>query len=181
MEIKICKCCKKELQATKDNFYVQKRGKYGVKAICKICENIRQKQYRLKPEYREKHRIQAKNWRKNNPEKALEINRKSFNKRRHIYNEKRKHRYHNDMEYKLNKDIKNKIYRQSEKGQLMLHKDKNITNSIERSKNNRANLSKCYIAQLNKIRVKDMNNDEYEIKKTIIELKRELNIKNNKF
>ena len=41
------KCTKCELELTFDNFYKQKNGKYGLKSICKICNEKIRDVYRL--------------------------------------------------------------------------------------------------------------------------------------
>lgn len=44
-QTKICTKCKKELPATREYFFKQKLGKYGVRAVCKACIKIYKKDY----------------------------------------------------------------------------------------------------------------------------------------
>lgn len=68
METKICTSCKKALLISE--FYKQKRGKFGVKSICKSCSDLFHKNYRKNnleqyAKYQKKHRDQNKDYNKN--------------------------------------------------------------------------------------------------------------------
>lgn len=45
MKFKICTKCKRELPNTTEYFYVQRNGKFGLRADCKECCNKYQKEY----------------------------------------------------------------------------------------------------------------------------------------
>lgn len=44
-ETKVCSKCKQEFPATRDYFYRQKGGKYGLRGICIDCKKKQDKQY----------------------------------------------------------------------------------------------------------------------------------------
>jgi hypothetical protein len=207
---KICTKCGLELPATSEYWHKQTNGKYGFRSFCKKCSFIVYKEYSSTPEYKEKHRIEGIEYRKNNPEKTKEINRRSYNKRKDEYNKKRRHLYHNDPVYRQKYDERNKEYRRSEKGKNMMNKPENREKQRERSKryrrdfpdkikecndkyrvNNkeflkmlsdrkRSELTPAYVAQFMNTGVSDMPKEIYEFKKIIIQLKRELKRNNIK-
>lgn len=54
---KVCRGCGKELPATKDNFVVSKKGKYGLSSKCKQCEcSLRESKRASKLEYDRRYR-----------------------------------------------------------------------------------------------------------------------------
>lgn len=59
----------------------------------------KQKEYRSTDEFKERHRLEMIEWRKKNPEKQLEISRRSYKKNGAKQNEKKRLRYKNDQEY----------------------------------------------------------------------------------
>lgn len=59
----------------------------------------KQKEYRSTDEFKERHRLEMIEWRKSNPEKQLEISRRSYKKNGSKQNEKKRLRYKNDQEY----------------------------------------------------------------------------------
>lgn len=71
---KICAKCHVELPATIEYFSPEKRGKYGVKAVCKSCRATTQREYCA--DNLEETRERNRNWRKANPEKHRESHRK---------------------------------------------------------------------------------------------------------
>lgn len=97
---KICTKCKSKFPAITDFWNKQKAGRYGLRSVCKQCEREIAKEYRQRPETKESHRIKAAEWRKNNTEKVLEINKKSYNIHKEEYNQKRRERFKNDIEYR---------------------------------------------------------------------------------
>jgi len=113
--MKICVKCGLKLPATKEFWYVQKAGKYGLRSKCKKCSCNEVKDYRKSPENKEKHRIRMNEWRKKNPEKALEISRKNYKIHRKKNNEKRKEKYRTDEEYRLKHIQYDKKYKESGK------------------------------------------------------------------
>jgi hypothetical protein len=109
MQTKQCKQddCKKIKPLT--DFYKSKSGKYGVESICKECRcknskiydiNNNRKEYRdnFYQQNKDKHFENGKKWRKLNPDKIKEINRKCDNKR-----------YQTNPEYKLKKLIRGRM------------------------------------------------------------------------
>jgi hypothetical protein len=65
---KVCTKCGVEKEATPENFYKDKGGKYGVKAYCIDCK----KASKPSPEQLEKQRVGSKRWREENPEASRE-------------------------------------------------------------------------------------------------------------
>lgn len=100
METKICNKCKLEFPAIVEYFKTQKGGKYGVSAACKKCLKLERDILYSSPEYKEKHKLYAREWRAKNPEKVKEINRKSYLKHGKSYNAARKEKYNSDPEYR---------------------------------------------------------------------------------
>ena len=103
METKICTSCQTEKQTTK--FHKEKKGRFGVKSICKACHlekkrsNPKEKEYRRKNYqlYKEKNRARSRRYKRENREKIAEYNRE-YNKRpevkmrRRIYNRRYENR-----------------------------------------------------------------------------------------
>ena len=109
MNTKICTKCNKELSATKDNFNAQKNGKFGLRSVCKPCNKIYRKQYTSTDEYKKAHRERQAKWRKENPEKSLEISRRGYKKNAESINAKKREKYHSDPEFRQKvKDIEKK-------------------------------------------------------------------------
>lgn len=115
VDFKICVKCGVKLPATVDFWHIQKAGKYGLRSKCKKCACNEMKDYRKSPEIKEKHRIKMIEWRKKNPEKALEISRKSYKIHSKKHNEKRKEKYWTDEEYRLKRIEYDKKYKESGK------------------------------------------------------------------
>lgn len=101
-----CKqCCKRpkkeRYKATKDEKQIKMK-----EATARYREKNKEKirEYRIKytstPEYKEYHRQKAAEWRKNNPEKTLEISRKCYKKNGEKQNEKKREKFKTDPEYK---------------------------------------------------------------------------------
>ena len=110
---KICTKCDKKLLATKENFNAQKNGKYGLRSICKYCSKEYRKIYTSTDEYKKKHRERQAKWRKENPEKTLEISRKSYKKHCKRRNSERVEKYKTDPIYKAKVKELEKIYKES--------------------------------------------------------------------
>lgn len=73
MNYKICTKCGKQLEATTEFFSKVKKGKFGLRAICKQCGNAISRQYHNDhPEYA---KTRAKKWRDNNVEYRKEYDR----------------------------------------------------------------------------------------------------------
>lgn len=100
MNMKVCRKCKNEYEATLDNFGKQKNCKSGLRATCKKCQYEYGKKYRETKEGREKKRIYAAKWRENNPDKAIEISRKFYMNNKDRINKNRRERYKNDPKFK---------------------------------------------------------------------------------
>lgn len=105
--------CLKELPATKEFFHVQKMGKFGLRSKCKECCKEYKKKYASTDEYKKRHREYMAKWRADNPEKALEIQRKNYRINGHKHNEKRKYRYENEPEFKAKIIEREKKYQES--------------------------------------------------------------------
>ena len=115
LNFKICVKCGLKLPATTEFWHVQKAGKYGLRSKCKKCSCNEMKDYRKSPEIKEKHRIKMNEWRKKNPEKALDISRKNYKINGKKYNEKKKVKYWTDEEYRLKRIEYDKKYKESGK------------------------------------------------------------------
>lgn len=100
MLTKVCTKCNKELSATKDNFHSQKKGKYGLRSICKTCSKEYRKIYTSTDEYKKYHREKQAKWRKENPEKSLEINRRCYKKNADRFNAAKREKLKTDPEYR---------------------------------------------------------------------------------
>ena len=138
METKICTLCHIEKNATTENFNKQKKGKYGLNSRCKSCISIEQKQYRKKPENREKHRLYNAEWRLKNPEKAKQIDMNCRIKNSERYNEVRKIKLKTDINYKQRKKLEAAKYKERRKEINSL--PENMEKSRLRSKKRRENL-----------------------------------------
>lgn len=125
MNTKICTKCNKELPATKDNFNAQKDGKFGLRSVCKPCIKIYRKQYTSTDEYKKAHRERQAKWRKENPEKTLEISRKNYKIHRHKHNAKKRERLKNDSEFRAKVHEIAKKYRDSGRRYEMNSKPEN--------------------------------------------------------
>lgn len=210
--IKACTSCKKEKVCNSENFQPTKAGKYGFNSKCKECVKKVQKKYRSTPEYKEKHRKKAAQWRKENPEKTLEINRKSYNKNKERINEERRYKYHNDPEFKQKKIDSEKRYKESGRRLEVSRKPEQMEKARIRSRKrrkdpikkahdykrgaewrkenkeyldklhakNRNELCDSYVSQTLGMSVKEAPKELIELKRTIIELKRELKANNVK-
>ena len=111
--VKICTVCKKELPASSEYFHRHPKGKYGYQATCKSCSKIIMKAYRSTNEYKKKNREAAAIWRKNNPEKALEISRKRYKLNALEINKKKKERFQADKDYRQKVLEREKRYKAS--------------------------------------------------------------------
>lgn len=68
--MKTCLCCKKEKQFS--DFYKHKRGKNGLREICKKCHIIKTRKY----DTPQKKKLRSKKWEENNIDKRKKINKK---------------------------------------------------------------------------------------------------------
>jgi hypothetical protein len=93
-------------------------------------KRLRMKAYRSTPEYKEKHRIKAAEWRKNNREKHLEFSRNNYNNNKGKINSERRERYANDIEYKLKRIETERKYKESGRRQEM-HRIRYLNNTEE--------------------------------------------------
>ena len=135
--IKVCSKCGKILVAYSGNFAKEKRGKYGLKAECKICRNERNKQYRKDnkdyyKQYREnnKEKIaeQRKQYREENKEKIAEYAKQYYEDNKEQIAERNKQYREDNKDYykQYREDNKEKIaeqrkqYNASEQGQVAL-------------------------------------------------------------
>lgn len=113
METKICTKCKKEYPTTSEYWNKLKNGKYGLRSICNSCVKEYNKKLRSTPEAKEKNRIAAIEWRKNNPDKVLIASRKNYKEHGNKHNETRREKYHTDMNYRLKRVAYDKKYYES--------------------------------------------------------------------
>lgn len=108
---KTCTKCNKELPATTEFFYKQKMGMFGIKSTCKDCDKNYNKEYRSDPEFKKRHRDKIAKWRKDNPEKSKEANRRCYAKNKDRFNETRRKRYKTDPEYRQKRKEAEKRYK----------------------------------------------------------------------
>ena len=148
MQTKTCNICKIEKPINEYN--KEKRGKYGVKARCIICEKEKGIEYRKNN--KEKIKSYKKEYRKNNKEKIKKAKQEHYKKNKEKINEK--HKKYRIEYYQINKkkiQKKQKIYR-----------DNNPEKMTEKSR-------KWY----------KKNKDYYQNNKEIISRRRKLRRKNN--
>ena len=93
---KVCSCCKipKEL----NDFYRSKSGKFGIKAICKICE-------------RDKVRL----YYQNNADKLKKYSREYSKNNRNIINNRLRKKYQTDVGYRTEFSLTQKLYYEDNK------------------------------------------------------------------
>ncbi|GAB4000773.1 hypothetical protein GCM10028807_54710 [Spirosoma daeguense] len=108
---KTCSKCSYEKLLTE--FHKQKRGKYGVRSICKTCSANHRKEYCSNPEIKKRHRLEQAQWRKDNPNRAKEINRKSWRKHSATLNKTRRERYVSDPDFRAKSIEYDKRYKES--------------------------------------------------------------------
>lgn len=103
METKTCTHCQTEKQITE--FHKEKKGRFGVKSVCKQCHlekkrnNPKEREYCKKNyrKYREKKKAKSRRYKKENSESVAEYNRQynrrpEVKKRRRIYNRRYENR-----------------------------------------------------------------------------------------
>ena len=210
--VKKCNICQKEKPANYEHFHKQKKGKYGYRSTCKSCLKIKRREYTSTDEYKKKHREKMSEWRKNNPEKALEISRRSYKRNGWKDNEKKREKLRTDEEYqkkvrererkyvesgrraKMNRKPetkekarirsserrKNPEKKQHDYERMAKWRNENKEYLLELHKNRRENLSDSYVAQSMRKSVDDVPKEVLELKKLIIQFKRELKSNNIK-
>lgn len=142
MITKICTKCNTELLATKDNFNAQKNGKFGLRSVCKPCVKIYRKQYTSTDEYKKAHRERQAKWRKENPEKNLEISRKNYKKHSKRRNAERVEKYKTDPIYRAKLKEIEKRYKESGRRYEVQSKPDQREKARIRSKKRRLNPEK---------------------------------------
>jgi len=205
---RVCKKCGEEKPL--DEFVEIKLCNYGRGWSCKKCVKEYGKKYRERPYVKKRHRDQMAQWRKDNPEEALEISRKSYANNGHKHNAIRKEKYHSDPEYRELKKASDRKYtktgRRNELYAIPENRLKNIERSRRYKENNkdkviksqkkyrlenadylhklhkkcRAELRPAYIAQTMRMSVKDLTPEIIAVKRTIIQIRRELTQNNVK-
>jgi hypothetical protein len=113
MGTKVCTKCHIDLPATLEYWHKQPNGKYGLKSVCKKCTCKELKQKRNSDDYRKIARIKAVNWRKNNHDKFLEIQRRSYIKNREHISQQKKNRYKTDPQFVLKIKERERRYKAS--------------------------------------------------------------------
>ncbi len=73
-------CCKCKLEKSLDDFYKNPSATDKVGSVCESCYKITRHNLYLK--HKDKIKQRSKIWKKNNPDKLRESNRKSINRRR---------------------------------------------------------------------------------------------------
>jgi hypothetical protein len=139
MITKVCTTCNKELPATKDNFNAQKNGRFGLRSICKPCTKIYRKQYTSTDAYKKVHRERQVKWRKDNPEKSLELSRKNYRKHSKRRNIERIEKYHTDPVFKAKVKERERRYKESGRRYEVQSTPEQREKAIIRSKKRRLN------------------------------------------
>lgn len=96
--MKTKKCIKCNLDKKICEFFNSKRSKDGFSTVCKLCNNIRGKNYVKNNS--EKEKIRGKKWTKNNPEKVREKEKRYLKK-----NQEKRLRWRKEYERKRKKNI----------------------------------------------------------------------------
>lgn len=101
MKTKTCTKCGIEKPLDAEHFYRQKnhKGEPGFHSHCKECRSKSLKEWRSRPEVREKQLENSKRWNENNKERVREKNRKWYEENLEKVKERDKQRYHNNKEY----------------------------------------------------------------------------------
>ncbi|QIG62291.1 HNH endonuclease [Tenacibaculum phage JQ] len=142
MKTKTCTKCNLDLPATKDYFNSQKNGKYGLRSACKKCNKEYRKKYTSTEEYKKRHREKMAKWRKENPKKLKEINRRCYNKHAERINKERRERYHTDPIYKEKCKERERAYKESGGRGKIHRKPEQMEKSRIRSRKRRLNPEK---------------------------------------
>tara|TARA_R110000765_G_scaffold26628_7_gene64944 strand:- start:2024 stop:2692 length:669 start_codon:yes stop_codon:yes gene_type:complete len=100
METKQCTSCNTVLSATTEHFSKQKLGKYGLNSKCKPCLIDKRKEYSARPGVRAKLNSHQAKYRSNNPKKARESSKRSYDKNKDKYNAYSRDKRANDHEYR---------------------------------------------------------------------------------
>lgn len=124
------------------NFHKHKHGKHGFTSVCKACCKKQRKAYTSTAEYKEKHRIQMKKWRKENPDKALEISRRSYKRNGAKQNERKREKYRTDPEYRAKCIERDRRYSESGRRYEMNNKPEQREKARARTKRRRKNEDK---------------------------------------
>lgn len=139
---KTCVKCNSTFPATKQFWYKQKNGKHGLRSKCKKCSSEEMKEYRDNPEFKERHRLKMIEWRKNNPDRVNEINKKSRDKRRVEYNKNKREKYRSDENFRLKRIEYDRKYYYSGKRLVQNSKTENREKARNRSRKRRMDESK---------------------------------------
>ena len=139
---KKCTTCNNELPATTEYFSAQKKGKYGINSKCKKCLKEYRKIYTSTESYKKRHRESMSKWRKENPERSLEISRKNYKINGHKYNDIKKYRSENEPEFRAKIHELAKKYKDSGRRYDINAKPENREKSRIRSQTRRLNPEK---------------------------------------
>lgn len=156
---KTCTKCKKELPANSINFNKQKNGKYGLRSTCKSCSREIRRVYTSTDEYKKKHREKMSKWRKENPERMLEISRKNYKINGHKYNAIKREKLKTDEEYREKVRLREKRYRESGRRKEMNQKPENMEKARIRSRERRKDKEKIEHDYANNAKWREANRD----------------------
>ena len=138
--MKYCYKCKVTVETT--NFYKNKSNKDGLDKLCKTCRTVVKKEYRLKPEAKEKERQNHKLWVKNNTALVTESAR-LYRERNKEHIRKQRKEYRACEKHKQRDYNKNKEWRKKNRLKLRAQETERIRNNPElrmrRSIRSRAN------------------------------------------
>lgn len=137
--MKQCTKCKVEKVEIHENFPRCKSFNSGFNSMCRSCIKEKQIEYRQRPENKKKHREKMAQWRKENPEEAKEVNKKSRDKHKDRINKARRERYNNDPEFRAKKIESDRKYNESGKRRLQRTKPDQMEKSRLRNKKRRSN------------------------------------------
>ena len=151
---KQCSKCREVLHASR--FYKDKKGKYGLRSICKECKRKQDKEYKEEhkeelKEYREEHKEELKEYREEHKDYYKEYSKQYYEDNKEYIKERSKQYYEDNKDYykeynkeyyKNNKDKiseKNKQWREGNKDKVLEYNKKWHKNNPEKlfNKHNR--------------------------------------------
>lgn len=112
--IKVCKACNRLLVAYNNNFYKDKKGKYGLSCKCKVC--VKKKTQKYYYDNRDDVLIKRREYSEENKEKIKEYKKQYYINNKDEINEKKKQYYEENKESILEK---NKQYYEENKEDIL--------------------------------------------------------------
>lgn len=139
MITKECTGCRNNLPATNDYFNKMKNGKYGLRSKCKSCVKEYGQEYRKIDYVKKRHSEKMALWRKENPERQKEIEKKCRDKNKERYNKERRIKYKTDDNFRKRVKLYEKKYVESGRRYEINNKPEQRKKARIRSKKRRLN------------------------------------------